>query len=144
MLGGFNPLPARLRSNGSLSDVSASQHARLCADMVAASRVSPAFKLVVSAASGLVYVRGMFGEDLVSVGGDSTTRIVTLPVGSIDAYGSRGGFRIENVHATAGIVTASAHTPVITIGSGNNTFTVEMVDSAGLSLTNWICYLKVW
>ncbi len=103
MAGGFDPLPLRLRSVDPLSDWSAEDHARLCADMSASVPMMTKAKMRLKFLStGNVFTveeyRGLLPISTISSTG--TVHSLRIKAGGADAYGKPGTFRVEHVKAT--------------------------------------------
>ena len=150
MSGGYEPLPLRLRGTDPLHSWSASDHARVCADLVACSGMAPVVKLSIERltlgagdTATILHERSMLDSPCsVVVDGTNSGMIVTVPAGGRDAYGKAGGFRINGASYTlegAG----TNHTCVRIVG---RFIEIDVLQSAGgtSSNTNSIGTLKIW
>lgn len=105
--GGYAPLPLRL-GGGALDGLPAAQHARICADLVAVSRVAPfawvTFRYIGDPAAPVVLAyNGMNGvgvgyKPLISVLSDSEF-VVNWAASQIDSYEVAEPLAIHHAHA---------------------------------------------
>ena len=147
MLGGFSPLPMPLQGSDRLAGVSAEQHARFCADLLAVirtARLAVARITYSGTTPTLASWRVMWGEAFAAptiTGSAGLVRLLWLP-GYLDDFESEGPVNITQAHATVVDASNTDHFAAPRIISPRNV-AVHTFDNTG-SQSTADCSVAVW